>query len=249
VNELLESNDRLNATLAEYMQPLITRSTINSDGYELNMLEIQPPGMDTSGRKRYPVLIKVYGGPGSQQVSNRFERDWHSYLACERKYIVVVVDGRGTGYKGRKLRNPVTDDLGHWEVVDQIKAAAEMTKQTYVDSSRIGIWGWSYGGYTTLKTIEADSGIFTLGMAVAPPVNWLLYDSIYTERYMSTPEANPEGYVTSAVNNVTAFGKVDFLWAHGSGDDNVHFAHTASFLDKLTQSHVRGWRFRMFTDS
>jgi dipeptidyl aminopeptidase len=116
----------------------------------------------------------------------------------------------------------------------------------------------------TAKTIEADSGVFTLGsesaltaeaatvlmiVAVAPVTNWLYYDSVYTERYMSTPSANPDGYITSAVNNVTVFGKVDFLWAHGSGDDNVHYAHTASFLDKLTQSHVRGWRFRMFTDS
>jgi dipeptidyl aminopeptidase len=124
------------------MRPLISRTTIESDGYTLNMLEILPPGLDTSGRKRYPVLIKVYGGPGSQTVSNRFERDWHAYLACEKKYVIIVVDGRGTGYKGRALRNPVMDNLGHWEVVDQVKAAAELTKRTYIDSSRVGIWGW-----------------------------------------------------------------------------------------------------------
>jgi len=142
VNELLESNERLNSTLTEFVQPLISRSTIESDGYKLNMLEILPPNMDTSGRKRYPVLIRVYGGPGSQMVSNVFSRDWHSYLACDKKYIVVMVDGRGTGFKGRALRNPVMDNLGHYEVLDQIKAAAEMTKRNYVDSSRIGIWGW-----------------------------------------------------------------------------------------------------------
>ena len=101
----------------------------------------------------------------------------------------------------------------------------------------------------TLKTLEADSGVFTLGMAVAPVTNWLYYDSIYTERYMSTPSANGQGYISSAINNVTAFGHVDMIWAHGSGDDNVHFSHSASLLDKLTQRHVRGWRFRMFTDS
>ena len=145
VNELIESNDRLNATLATFVQPLISRSVIESDGYKLNMLEILPPNMDTSGRKRYPVLIRVYGGPGSQMVSNVFTRDWHSYLACDRKYIVVMVDGRGTGFKGRALRNPVMDDLGHYEVVDQIKAAAEISKRNYVDSSRIGIWGWVCG--------------------------------------------------------------------------------------------------------
>lgn len=215
---------------------------------ELNMLEILPPGIDTSGHKKYPVLIRVYGGPGSQMVSNKFERDWHSYLACEKKYIVVMVDGRGTGFKGRQLRNPVIDDLGHYEVIDQVKAGSEMIKRNYVDRSRIGIWGWSYGGYMTLKTLEADSGVFTLGMAVAPVTNWLYYDSIYTERYLSTPTDNAAGYQNSSIHNVTAFGNADFLWAHGSGDDNVHYSHTASLLDKLTQSKIRGWRFRMFTD-
>ncbi|WWC64025.1 uncharacterized protein I303_106631 [Kwoniella dejecticola CBS 10117] len=248
---LLEGNARLNQTLSEFVRPIITRQTIESDGYELNMLEMLPPNFDTSGRKKYPVLMRVYGGPGSQMVHNRFERDWHTYLVTTLKYIVVIVDGRGTGFKGRRLRNPVIDDLGHWEVVDQINAAKEMAKRTYVDRKRIGIWGWSYGGYMTCKTIEADSGIFTLGMAVAPVTNWLYYDSIYTERYMSVPSTNPEGYIKSAVNNVTSFAgdKVDFIWAHGSGDDNVHYVNSASFLDKLTQEQVRGWRFRMFTDS
>jgi dipeptidyl aminopeptidase len=138
--------------------------------------------------------------------------------------------------------------LGHYEVIDQVKAGSEMIKRNYVDRSRIGIWGWSYGGYMTLKTLEADSGVFTLGMAVAPVTNWLYYDSIYTERYLSTPTDNAGGYQNSSIHNVTAFGNADFLWAHGSGDDNVHYSHTASLLDKLTQSKVRGWRFRMFTD-
>ncbi|OCF39775.1 dipeptidyl aminopeptidase [Kwoniella heveanensis CBS 569] len=251
INELLEGNAKLNETLSEFVRPIITRTTIESDGYELNMLEMLPPNIDTSGRKKYPVLIRVYGGPGSQMVSNRFDRDWHTFLVTSMKYVVIMIDGRGTGFKGRNLRNPVRDDLGHWEVVDQIAAAKEMVKRGYVDRDRVGIWGWSYGGYMTCKTIEADSGIFTLGMAVAPVTNWLYYDSIYTERYMSTPSANELGYLTSAVNNVTSFSgdKVDFIWAHGSGDDNVHYANSASLLDKLTQRHVRGWRFRMFTDS
>lgn len=215
------------------------------------MLEILPPNLDITGRKKYPVLIRVYGGPGSQMVSNRFERDWHSYLAASQRYIIIMLDGRGTGFRGRNLRNPVRDDLGHWEVQDQVAAAREMAKRVYVDRSRIGIWGWSYGGYMTCKAIEADSGIFTLGMAVAPVTDWRYYDSIYTERYMSTPSANKDGYTTSAVNNVTSFSgdRVDFIWAHGSGDDNVHYMNSAALLDKLTQEQVRGWRFRMFTDS
>lgn len=248
-SELLEGNAELNNTLAEFLRPIVTRTTIVSDDNELNLVQITPPNFDASGRKKYPVLIRVYGGPGSQMVSNVWSRDWHTYLACEKKYIIVLVDGRGTGFKGRKLRNPVTDDLGHWEVVDQIAAAREMVKKVYVDRTRIGIWGWSYGGYMTCKTIEADSGIFTLGMAVAPVTDWRYYDSIYTERYMRTPEENPEGYERSAVNNMTGFGNADFLLAHGTGDDNVHFMNSASLVDKLTQSKTRGWRFRMFTDS
>ncbi|TYJ58321.1 hypothetical protein B9479_000866 [Cryptococcus floricola] len=250
-NVLLEGNAELNKTVSEYLKPIVTRTTINSDGYELNMLEILPPNLDITGRRKYPVLVRVYGGPGSQMVSNRFERDWHSYLAASQRYIVVMIDGRGTGNKGRALRNPVRDNLGNYEVADQTAAAKEMLKRPYVDRSRIGIWGWSYGGYMTCKTLEAETGVFTLGMAVAPVTSWLYYDSIYTERYMSTPALNEEGYVSSAVNNVTAFSgdKVDFIWAHGSGDDNVHYANSASLLDKLTQEQVRGWRFRMFTDS
>ena len=112
---------------------------------ELNVVEIIPPGIDTSGRKQYPVLVSVYGGPGSQMVSNKFERDWHDYLACEKKYIVIMVDGRGTGYKGRQLRNPVMDNLGRYEVMDQIAAAREMIKRPYVDRQRVGIWGWVSG--------------------------------------------------------------------------------------------------------
>lgn len=141
-NVLLEGNAELNKTISEFLKPLVTRTTIENDGYQLNMLEILPPNIDITGRKKYPVLIRVYGGPGSQMVSNRFERDWHSYLAASQRYIIVMLDGRGTGFKGRNLRNPVRDDLGRWEVQDQIAAAREMAKRAYVDRSRIGIWGW-----------------------------------------------------------------------------------------------------------
>lgn len=127
------------------------------------MEEILPTNFDSSGRKLYPLLIHVYGGPYSQQVDNVFKRDWHSFLACEQKYIIVRIDGRGTGFKGRGLRNPIRDDIGHWEVEDQLAVAREMIKRKYVDRKRVGIWGWSYGGYMTLKTLEANPGLFTLG--------------------------------------------------------------------------------------
>lgn len=246
---LLEDNAALNDTLGLFHRPLETRSTLEVDGNELNIVEIYPPNIDMSGRKKYPVLIHVYGGPYSQMVDNRFKRDWHTFLACEQKYIIVRVDGRGTGFKGRKLRNPIRDDLGHWEVEDQAALARELVKRKYVDRKRVGIWGWSYGGFMTLKTLESYNDLFTLGMAVAPVTNWQYYDAVYTERYMNTPEANPEGYKTSAINNVTAYEGLDLLLAHGTGDDNVHFSNMASLIDKLTASKVRGWRMRAFTDS
>ncbi|KAF8677639.1 Dipeptidyl aminopeptidase [Rhizoctonia solani] len=249
VNYVLTDNDELNKTSAAFQMPFITRSTIESDGYELNFMEIRPPNMDETGRKKYPVLFRVYGGPGSQMVHSRFDRDWHHYLACSLQYIIVVVDGRGTGFKGRKLRNPIRGNLGYWEVVDQINAARIWASKQYVDSKRIGIWGWSYGGFMTSKVLEADAGVHTLGMAVAPVTSWRLYDSVYTERYMGLPDNNPEGYVNASITKVDGFRHANYLLAHGSGDDNVHFANSAHLLDMLTQAKVRGFRFRMFTDS
>ncbi|KAF9814328.1 hypothetical protein IEO21_05171 [Rhodonia placenta] len=246
---VLTENPQLNDTLAQFEMPVVSYSTIESDGYELNVMEMRPPRMDDSGRTKYPVLFRVYGGPGSQLVSMSFSHDWHDYVACSLQYIVVVVDGRGTGYKGRKLRNPVKDNLGYWETQDQINAAKIWATKDYVDPNRIGIWGWSYGGFMSSKVVEADAGIHTLAMAVAPVSSWRLYDSIYTERYLNTPSANPEGYVTASISNVTGFHHVDYLLAHGSGDDNVHFANSAHLLDMFTADKVRNFEFRMFTDS
>ncbi|KAF8513011.1 dipeptidyl aminopeptidase [Hysterangium stoloniferum] len=212
-DNILTDNARLNTTVAEYFAPDIIYSTIENDGYEFNTVEIRPPHMDISGRTQYPVLFRVYGGPGSQTVDTQFNRDWHHFLACTLQYIVVVVDGRGTGYKGRQLRNP------------------------------------SYGGFMAAKVVEADAGVHSLAMSVAPVTSWLLYDTIYTERYMGLPQTNEGGYVNASISNVTAFNHVDYLLAHGSGDDNVHFANTAHLLDMFTASQVRGYSFRMFTDS
>ncbi|KZT68663.1 dipeptidyl aminopeptidase [Daedalea quercina L-15889] len=249
VEYILTENPQLNKTLAEYEMPVVSYGTITSDGYELNFKEIRPPRMDDSGRTKYPVLFRLYNGPGSQMVSYEFSHDWHDFLACSMEYITVVVDGRGTGYKGRKLRNPVKDQLGHFETIDQINAAKVWAAKNYVDSKRIGIWGWSYGGFMTSKVMEANAGVHTLGMAVAPVTSWLLYDSIYTERYMNLPSVNPQGYITASISNVTGFHSVDFLLAHGSGDDNVHFANSAHLLDMFTQEHVRNFEFRLFIDS
>ncbi|KDQ19524.1 hypothetical protein BOTBODRAFT_153437 [Botryobasidium botryosum FD-172 SS1] len=245
----LTDNARLNQTSSEFQSPDIYRSTIDSDGYELNVMELRPPNMDESGQTKYPVLFHVYGGPSSQQVHTRFVRDWHHYLACSLEYLIVVVDGRGTGFKGRKLRNPVRGTLGVYETLDQINAARIWAAKDYVDTKRIGIWGWSYGGFMTSKVIEADVGVHTLGMAVAPVTSWRLYDSVYTERYMGLPQQNPDGYLNASITNVAGFANANYLLAHGSGDDNVHFLNSAHLLDMLTAAKIRGFQFRMFTDS
>ncbi|KZT07170.1 dipeptidyl aminopeptidase [Laetiporus sulphureus 93-53] len=246
---VLTDNPQVNETLNRFEMPVVTHSTIESDDYELNFVEIRPPRMDDTGRTKYPVLFRVYGGPGSQLVSLSYTHDWHDFVACSLQYIVVTVDGRGTGYKGRKLRNAVKDNLGYWETQDQINAAKIWAAKEYVDPDRIGIWGWSYGGFMSSKVIEANAGIHSLAIAVAPVTSWRLYDSIYTERYMDLPVVNPEGYVTASISNVTGFHDVDFLLAHGSGDDNVHFANSAHLIDMFTREHVRDFEFRMFTDS
>ncbi|KZV98721.1 alpha/beta-hydrolase [Exidia glandulosa HHB12029] len=247
----LTENKKLNETLSTFRTPSVNWMTIESDGYELSALEIRPPGMDDTGHTKYPVLFRVYGGPTYNIVSYQFNVDWHWYLACAAnlKYIIVMVDGRGTMYRGRKLRNPVRGNLGYYESRDQVNAAKIWAAKRYVDSRRIGIWGWSYGGYMSLKVAELGAGVHSLAMSVAPVVDWRFYDSIYTERYMNTLPLNPEGYDKAAVNNVTAFADIDFLLAHGSGDDNVHFANSAHLLDMFTQHKIRNYRFRMFTDS
>ncbi|KAF5379515.1 hypothetical protein D9615_006521 [Tricholomella constricta] len=246
---ILTKNEWLTNVTMEYEAPTVSRSTIMSDGYELNVQELRPPRMDDSGRVKYPVLFRVYGGPQSQLVDLKFARTWHDYIACGLSYIVVTVDGRGTGYKGRSLRNPVKDNLGFYETIDQINAAKIWAAKEYVDRKRIGIWGWSYGGFMASKIVEATAGVHSLAMAVAPVTSWRLYDSIYTERYMNLPQLNPGGYVNASISNVTGFHDVDYLLAHGSGDDNVHYANSAHLLDMFTKAQVRNFRFRMFTDS
>ncbi|KAK4240814.1 dipeptidyl peptidase IV N-terminal region-domain-containing protein [Achaetomium macrosporum] len=246
---IVEENNDLADSAKKHELPIKIYGTINVDGVELNYVERRPPHFDES--KKYPVLFQQYSGPGSQMVNKKFSVDFQSYVAAGLGYICVTVDGRGTGYIGRKNRVIIRGNLGHWESHDQIAAAKIWAKKKYVDESRLAIWGWSFGGFNTLKTLEQDAGqTFRYGMAVAPVTDWRFYDSIYTERYMLTPQVNGHGYDTSAINNVTALSQnVRFLIMHGLADDNVHFQNSLTLLDKLDLVGVENYDVHVFPDS
>ncbi|KAG7926778.1 hypothetical protein KL925_003063 [Ogataea polymorpha] len=250
--ETLTSNNKLAETLDKYALPEDRYGEIDvGAGKPLNFHETLPVNFDAS--KKYPLLFFVYGGPGSQLVQKQYALAasvFSSVVAAQLDAVVVTVDGRGTGYKGKAFRNIVRDKLGHYEVIDQIAAAKHWIAKPYIDEQRTAIWGWSYGGYMTLKTLEADQGsTFKYGMSVAPVTNWLLYDSIYTERYMHTPQQNA-GYYNSSVHEVANFASVErFLLMHGTGDDNVHFQNSLKFLDMLDLQGLENYDVHVFPDS
>lgn len=245
----IEKNPDLASRAKEYDLPSSVYSIINVDGIDLQVVEQRPNNFDPT--RKYPVLFHVYGGPGSQLVSKAFNVDFQSYIAGALEYIVVTVDGRGTGFIGRGPRCVIRGNIGHYEVRDQIEAAKIWAAKDYIDKSRIAIWGWSYGGYLTLKTLEQDAGnTFSYGMAVAPVTDWRYYDSIYTERYMFTPQSNEGGYNNSTVSDTTAMSQnVRFLIMHGVADDNVHFQNTLKLLDKLDLHSVENYDVHVFPDS
>ncbi|EDN10515.1 dipeptidyl aminopeptidase [Histoplasma capsulatum] len=247
--EIIEQNNHLSRKLRLFSLESKVFQYINIDGFSLPVLERRPPNFDPT--KKYPVLFYLYGGPGSQTVDKKFGVDFQSYVASTLGYIVVTVDGRGTGYIGRKSLSLVRGKLGHYEARDQIEVAKKWAAKPYVDESRMAIWGWSYGGFMTLKTIEEDGGrTFQYGMAVAPVTDWRYYDSIYAERYMHTPQHNPQGYDSSAISNTTALANsVRFLVMHGTADDNVHIQNTLTLLDKLDLANVDNYDVHVFPDS
>ncbi|OZJ04293.1 hypothetical protein BZG36_02573 [Bifiguratus adelaidae] len=245
--KVLNLNSHLRNFTASLSLPTRRFLTVDAGSFQMNAMEILPPNFNP--KIPHPVLFRVYGGPRSQLVSQRWALDWQTYVASRFDAVVVTVDGRGTGFKGRKFRSPVSERLGELETLDQITAARHWSQLEYVDKERMAIWGWSYGGYMTSKVVEADSGLFSTAMAVAPVTDWHYYDSIYTERYMKTPEMNPEGYSKSAVKKMTGFNHVHYLLVHGLADDNVHFQNSAVLVDRLTQAQVEGYRVHYYTDN
>ena len=238
---ILEDNDELQKTLDEYSMPQKQYMKISLPQAELNAYMLKPSDFDST--KKYPVLFYVYGGPGSQTVTKRFDSGqrpmWHRYLA-EQGYIIFSVDNRGTGARGRDFEKQVYKKLGQYEVQDQIDAAEYlMGRYDFIDTARVGIWGWSYGGYMSSLVLAKGSDVFSTAIAVAPVTSWRYYDTIYTERFMQTPQMNPEGYTKGAPLTYAGQIKGNYLLVHGTGDDNVHFQNAVEMVNKLVLEDVR----------
>lgn len=209
-------------------------------GTELNAYIIKPK--DFNPKKKYPVLMYQYSGPGSQEVKNSWinvNDQWH-FLLAQEGYLVVCVDGRGTGGKGAAFKKQTYMDLGKLEVEDQILSAKALSKFEYVDTSRIGIWGWSYGGYMSSNAVFRAGDVFKMAIAVAPVTNWRYYDTVYTERFMRTPQENPNGYDRNSPNTYAKqFNdkKSKFLLVHGTADDNVHVQNAMDLATALIHAN------------
>ena len=208
----------------------------NEAGDLMNAYIMKPKNFDPN--KKYPLFMFQYSGPGSQQVSNSWDGGnglWFNHLV-QKGYIVACVDGRGTGYKGTKYKKVTYKNLGKYEIEDQIAAAKWLGNQSYIDKSRIGIFGWSYGGYMASLAMTKGADVFKAGIAVAPVTNWRYYDSIYTERFLQTPQENPEGYDQNSPTTFADLLKGKFLLIHGTADDNVHFQNSMEFSEALIQN-------------
>ena len=231
-----------NAGLKEKLASLSLGSTelisVNTaDGIQLNGWMVKPRDFDAS--KKYPVVMYQYGGPGYQMVFNSYANGFTSGLIWEHRlaekgYIVVCVDGRGTGGRGSEFKRCTYMKMGDLESRDQVETAVWLSKLPYVDKSRIAIWGWSFGGFNTLMSMCEGRGVFNCGVAVAPVTDWRFYDTVYTERFMRTPQENPAGYDCSPLHRFEKI-KGDLLLIHGMADDNVHFQNTAELAEALVQ--------------
>ena len=233
----------LNREFAEkYTAPTVPQRefiTVESNGYKLNGYIIKPVDFDPN--KKYPVIMQQYSGPGSQQVLNKWSLDWQEYFATQG-FIIACVDGRGTGGREKAFQSVVYQKLGKYESIDQIAAAKYMASLPYVDAKHIGIWGWSYGGYEALMAMSTPGSDYAAGVAIAPVTSWKFYDTIYAERYMRTPQENPDGYRDGAPleNTDKLKGKLLIMW--GSADDNVHVINSMQYISKL---HGQGNQFDM----
>ncbi len=233
----LEDNKKLADKMKDYALGKIQFMKLQGVNEQLNAWMITPPDFDKS--KKYPVLMYQYSGPGSQQVTDNFPQGnffWHQMLA-EKGYIIVCTDGTGTGFRGERFMKKTYLQLGKYETEDQIAAAKDLAKLPYVDKDRIGIWGWSYGGFMSSSCLMKGNDVFKAAISVAPVTNWRYYDNIYTERYMRTPEENAKGYDDNSPENMVSLLKGKLLLIHGTGDDNVHFQNSVMLTNALINAN------------
>ena len=235
--KVIKDNAPLQEKLTDYKMSQKEFSTININGNDLNMWMIKP--VDFDAQKEYPLLMFQYSGPGSQQVANRWNGTndyWHQLLA-QKGMIIVCVDGRGTGLKGRDFKKVTQKELGKYEVEDQIAAAKKLAERSYIDKNNIGIWGWSYGGFMSTNCLLKGNDIFTTAIAVAPVTSWRFYDTVYTERYMQTPQENASGYDDNSPINYADKLEGNYLLVHGTGDDNVHAQNSMRMINAMVAAN------------
>ena len=248
--KLIDNKD-LNDKLSTYDLPQKEFFKLTtSEGVELNGVMIKPVGFDAS--RKYPVVMWQYSGPGSQQVKNAWSMGsmgngclYDAYL-CGRGFIVVCVDGRGTGARGAEFEKCTYKHIGSLEAKDQVETALWLARQPYVDGDNIGIWGWSYGGFCTLMSMSEGRPAFKAGVAVAPPTSWRYYDSVYTERFMQTPQENPTGYDDNPIARADKLHGA-LLLCHGLADDNVHPQNTFEYTEALVQAD-KDFRMNIYTN-
>ncbi|SCV03205.1 LAMI_0H06282g1_1 [Lachancea mirantina] len=249
----LTNSENLKTTLQKFDMPETSHHVIKlSDGVEILYTLIQPKGIDEE--RKHPLLVQVYGGPGSQTVTARFDVGLEESVSSGLDAIVLKIEPRGTGGRGWSFKRWVKGKIGYWEVNDlrEVTKAVIKAKSHLIDENRIAIWGWSYGAFLALKTLEVDAGqIFKYGVAVAPVTNWKFYNSIYTERIMGKPDENDVGYSEhSLIKDVENFNKVKrFFLVHGTADDNVHLQNTLNLIDQFNLNSVTNYDWQIYPDS
>lgn len=237
-DKTISESEKLKAAINEYVTSKAEFLRIpNTKGDTLNSWMLKPADFDPA--KKYPVLFCNYGGPGSQQVGNRFGAVsfWHQLMA-QQGFIIVSVDNTGTGYRGAEFKKKTYLQLGKFEIEDQIDAATYLGKMPFVDKDNIGHWGWSFGGFMSSLAITKGADVFSAAVAVAPVTSWRYYDNIYTERFMRTPQENPKGYDDNSPVNFTQNIKGKYLIIHGTADDNVHFQNATQMITAMVKNNV-----------
>ncbi|GAC1418717.1 MAG: S9 family peptidase [Flavisolibacter sp.] len=236
--KIAQDSKKLNTILEQYNMGRAEFIKVpNGKGDTLNGWMLKPSNFNT--QKKYPVLFCNYGGPGSQQVANRYGsvNMWHQML-CENGFIVVSIDNTGTGFRGEEFKKKTYLQLGKYEIEDQIDAAKYLSGLPYIDKNRIGHWGWSFGGFMSALAITKGADVFKAAVSVAPVTSWRFYDNIYTERYMRTPKENAHGYDDNSPINFTNLIKGKFLLIHGTADDNVHFQNSVEMIKSLVKHNI-----------